>query len=245
MDARLIIDAPAPGAWNMAVDEALFRSVAAGQPPTLRLYRWSEPTLSLGYFQSAEERASHGPSRSLTLVRRATGGGAIVHDVELTYSLTLGLSQDRPAVARQILAAVHESLASCLHRLAVPVRLWTESMAGEGAEPFLCFRRRTAGDLVLDDYKIAGSAQRRYRFALLQHGSILLRRSMAAPELPGIEDLRPLSAVRELLVNCWPGGVARALDLRFEPAVLTATELELAEEFVTRRFAARWWNEKR
>jgi lipoate-protein ligase A len=90
---RLLRDDPLPGAENMARDEALLISVGAGDaPPTLRLYRWCEPTISLGYFQKyAEYEALPPPAGRLPVVRRTTGGGAILHDLELTYSFTLPL----------------------------------------------------------------------------------------------------------------------------------------------------------
>ena len=91
---RLLIDAPERGVWNMAIDEALLESAAdeSCDLVTLRFYRWSEPTLSLGYFQSYEDRNSHEASRSLPVVRRSSGGGALVHDHEWTYSLAISRS---------------------------------------------------------------------------------------------------------------------------------------------------------
>jgi len=86
---RLIVDRPAPGAWNMAVDEALLDAAVEQGVAALRFYQWSEPTLSLGYFQRHADRDSHAASHDCTLVRRQSGGGAILHDRELTYSLTL------------------------------------------------------------------------------------------------------------------------------------------------------------
>src|SRR5882724_9809402 len=94
---RLIIDPPAHGAWNMAVDEALLESAAVDGIATLRLYQWSEPTLSLGYFQPAADRQTHPASRECPLVRRASGGGAILHDRELTYSLAIPEKSARAA----------------------------------------------------------------------------------------------------------------------------------------------------
>ena len=86
---RLIDDGAAIGARQMALDEALLESAAERGSATLRFYRWSEPTLSLGYFQDYAERDSHAASRNCALVRRQTGGGAILHDRELTYSLAI------------------------------------------------------------------------------------------------------------------------------------------------------------
>ena len=88
-DVRLIIDPPLRGPWNMAVDEALLADDVETDAATLRFYRWSEPTLSLGYFQSYADRELHAASRGCAVVRRQSGGGAILHDRELTYSLVL------------------------------------------------------------------------------------------------------------------------------------------------------------
>ena len=90
MDWRLILDSPRDGAWNMALDEALWRSALAGAaPPTLRLYAWAPATVSLGRFQDtvAVDHAERG-RRGIGLVRRPTGGRAVLHDRELTYSVT-------------------------------------------------------------------------------------------------------------------------------------------------------------
>jgi hypothetical protein len=89
VDIRLIIDPPQNGAWNMAVDEALLLDAIEDGSATLRFYQWSEPTLSLGYFQRYADRNQHHASRNCAIVRRQSGGGAILHDRELTYSLVL------------------------------------------------------------------------------------------------------------------------------------------------------------
>src|SRR3954464_5256758 len=85
----LIIAAPPDGAWNMALDEALLHRAETDGMATLRFYGWREPTLSLGYFQQHADRALHPASENCTLIRRASGGGAILHDRELTYSIAL------------------------------------------------------------------------------------------------------------------------------------------------------------
>src|SRR5262245_54691837 len=85
MLCRLIVDGAAGGPWNMAVDETLLESAAASGAASLRFYGWSEPTLSLGYFQRAAARQTHATSLGCPMVRRPSGGGAILHDWELTY----------------------------------------------------------------------------------------------------------------------------------------------------------------
>ena len=89
MFCRLFIDPPAPGSWNMALDETLLESAADGGESSLRFYGWSQPTLSLGYFQPYDDRCQHAASRNCPAVRRASGGGAILHDREITYSFAL------------------------------------------------------------------------------------------------------------------------------------------------------------
>src|SRR5687767_3136581 len=109
-DVRLLIDLPASGAWNMAVDEVLLETAAAGGGAALRLYAWEAPTLSLGYFQAAADRTQHSASQECPLVRRSSGGGAIVHDQELTYSLALPQHGPHKPSAAELYDLVHESL---------------------------------------------------------------------------------------------------------------------------------------
>lgn len=246
MDARLILDAPARGSWNMAVDETLFQSVSHSPATVLRLYQWSEPTLSLGYFQRAADRESHVASRQATLVRRSTGGGAILHHHELTYSLTTHLANERPASARALLLTIHESLIQVLAELGIPVRRAFDSViAARGEEPFFCFQRHTNGDLLVGSHKIVGSAQRRHRQGLLQHGSILLRRSFAAPELPGIEELAGKVCSAEALSGLWPRRLANVLGTTWTPSRLSSRERTVAEQMERERFSAASWNWKR
>ena len=187
---RLVIDDACPGSWNMAVDEALLEQAAAGGTATLRFYRWSEPTLSLGYFQTYQSREGHRPSRDCPIVRRASGGGALVHDRELTYSFTAPISDRAAADVEQLYYAFHETMVSTLDSFGIEAALVTTAAAVKPTkEPFLCFQRRTAGDLLVGGAKVLGSAQRRRKSAVLQHGGLLISKSASAPELDGISEL--------------------------------------------------------
>jgi lipoate-protein ligase A len=242
---RLIVDAPASGAWNMAVDEALFQSASSDGGLVLRLYQWSEPTLSLGYFQRAAERDLHVASRDLPLVRRSTGGGAIIHDHELTYSLIAQLPNERPSGPRLMMARVHESLVGLLVEMHIPARICDNSTEDRD-EPFLCFSRHTAGDILVGKDKVVGSAQRRQRRILLQHGSILLRRSLGAPELPGINDLAAESGCSvEALIEAWPKRLHDLISGPWTTSQLTVDERELAGKIELERFENQRWNLKR
>ncbi len=189
----------------MAVDEALLKDASATGTASLRFYEWNEPTLSLGYFQKFADRAQHPASTSVALVRRQSGGGAILHDQELTYSLALPPSHPLAAEAQSLYGIVHEVIAALLRTYLTPacdpntIRLASKvDETGKVSEPFLCFQRRSPGDIVFfdqktpnraDGHKVVGSAQRRSRGAVLQHGSILLNRSEYGPELAGLNDL--------------------------------------------------------
>lgn len=246
---RLIIDGPGPGAWNMGVDELLFSEADAPGMATcaLRFYQWEQATLSLGYFQPACQREMHLESRDCPLVRRATGGGAIVHDRELTYSIALAAAHPLAGDVLALYRAVHESLVRVLSEWDVAAHLWDRSLGVPPAEqPFLCFERRSVGDVVLRvakrDQKLAGSAQRRGRGAVLQHGSILLAASPAAPQLPGLAELCGLRISPEELAGRWLRELGPAIGLDVTPRPLSTQEQQEVAHWVARRYAHDEWN---
>jgi lipoate-protein ligase A len=230
----------------MAVDEALLEAAATKRTTTLRFYRWSEPTLSLGYFQAAADRERHAASRDCPLVRRASGGGAILHDDELTYSMAIPSRGRFGDQAAALYDAFHETLIAALASFGV-VATQCSCATGTSPEPFLCFQRQTCGDVLLGSDKIAGSAQRRSRGALLQHGSVLLARSDHAPELPGINDLAspPLPLAAESLIAAWLPLVSVTLACHFQHQCLSPPERQQAAEIAAYRFAQPAWNARR
>ena len=244
---RLILDPPDRGTWNMAVDEALLESASA-DIATLRFYEWHEPTLSLGYFQAASDRDAHPPSRGCPLVRRASGGGAIVHDRELTYSFAVPIRERLGAEPAAIYDALHASLIEALGDLGVPAAACQQPTAQPGdrpREPFLCFQRRAAGDVLCGNHKIAGSAQRRQRGGLLQHGSILLAQSAYAPELRGIAEVMGHPLLPGDLIAAWTPRLSRALKSTLEVGQISPAELSLAAECERARFASPAWTLRR
>jgi len=232
----------------MAVDEALLATAdRAGQGGALRFYLWDQPTLSLGYFQRSADRNSHPASLDCPLVRRSTGGGAIVHAVELTYSYAVWIEKCGERDGRSYYAAFHETLVEEL--AACGVEAWQWAAASErddlGEEAFLCFQRRAAGDVMIARAKIAGSAQRRKRHALLQHGSVLLGMSPAAPELPGIRELSGVEVPPTELAYGWAQRLSRRLGVNLRPAVLAPEEVELGKRLLTQRFSDPQWTHRR
>ncbi|WP_254507725.1 lipoate--protein ligase family protein [Anatilimnocola floriformis] len=243
---RLIISPPAAGAWNMAVDEALLIGDNSADI-TLRFYEWQEPTLSLGYFQTLADRSRHSASQDCTVVRRASGGGAILHDHELTYSLVAPVGQRFGASAAELYDVAHQSLIEVLSDWNIAAHLCAgEELLGLGAiEPFLCFQRRSRGDVLLGAHKICGSAQRRHQSRVLQHGSVLLGTSSVAPELSGIRELASGSPELSDLRSAWLGRLAHRLQLTVGESVLQPAELEVAAQIREGKFGCPKWTAKR
>lgn len=244
----------------MAVDEALLEAAAHEEVATLRLYQWQEPTLSLGYFQRSAERLAHTASRDAAVVRRQSGGGALIHDRELTYSLTLPAAHPWARDSQQLYYTVHRAIVGLLVRLLGPRAAdWTLDLRAAGsdlpadAEPFLCFQRRAAGDVIVAargdrgdalTHKIVGSAQRR-RGAVLQHGSVLLRTSPAAPELAGLCDITGADVSVDELASELPlamfgplGGPGRRSAL---PPEIASAAARLADD----KYSTVRWTERR
>ncbi|NND96061.1 MAG: lipoate--protein ligase family protein [Pirellulaceae bacterium] len=246
MQGRLIPLATASGVQNMSIDQALAESVDATRTPTLRFYQWSEPTLSLGYFQQLASRSQHVASRDATVVRRSTGGGAILHHHELTYSIAVpnaaSIAGGRLDLYRDVHRAISDGLANWGVQ-AVPFRL--DPVWSGAKDAFLCFQRRTDEDLVVSGYKVLGSAQRRSRNALLQHGSLLYRASSFAPELPGVFDLSSRELSFDQLTGVIAQNLAATLKFSWQTSELTQAELTRAQEISESRFRSDQWQNRR
>ena len=228
----------------MAVDEVLLESADAGVA-TLRFYQWSEPTLSLGYFQSAADRQQHVASRELAVVRRSTGGGAILHDAELTYSLALPDAKTGRRDNTWLYQAVHDALLAALRHWNVSAAQFCGSAAANQREAFLCFERRAQGDVVSGEVKVCGSAQRRRHGAVLQHGSLLLRASASAAELPGLREAANVEPDQAELIALWSGEVAKRLRLALEPSGLTHGESERSRALADGKYGQADWTCRR
>lgn len=173
---RLVIDPPADGPTNMAADHAILEAVGAGNAlPTLRLYAWEPPCLSLGYNQvAAEVDEQRLKVRGWGLVRRATGGKAILHTDELTYSIAL--PQDSPIVAGGIVKS-YRRLSQALLLALIELGLNPQSTPHEAAAQAIgavCFEVPSNYEITVDGHKLIGSAQVRRANAVLQHGSLPL-----------------------------------------------------------------------
>jgi len=237
---RLLPYAVADGPHNMAADEVLLESAAAGTA-SLRLYGWSVPTLSLGYFQPERLRQTDERLAALPFVRRPSGGAALVHDFEVTYAL--GLPAGPPwQTGESWLCRMHAILAAALGRLGV------ETSACPGSERFtglLCFQHLTPGDLLIGPAKVAGSAQRRQRGALVQHGAVLLATSPHAPVLPGIDRLSGRRLGVEETCREVVRSFAEATGWQVGPGDWTPPERARIEELAATKYGRDRWNRKR
>lgn len=254
---RLIPLDSGDAAENMAIDQALLESVGDHGRPTLRLYTWTQPTLSLGYFQPIGARRDHAESETLACVRRSTGGGAIVHHHELTYSVALPLDRERALPGERALHGgrigpsvglyqqTHAAVAAALSEFnvrAVPFRsLGRAAKPKPTNDPFLCFQRSAQEDLFLSGYKILGSAQRKGRRAILQHGSLLLGTSPWAPQLPGVRELTSQSIPLQPLAESLATALATLLSIHWITDEISRQERLRAEQIVVQRFASDRW----
>ncbi len=246
----------------MAVDEAVLDARSAGDTWTLRFYGWVRPTVSLGFGQCHAQGFDAQVARreGIALVRRPTGGRAVLHDDELTYAL-IGPA-DRGPLQGGITAAyrnIAEGFARGLERLGAPVVLHRSSLPasrtanGSGT----CFSARARYELTADGRKLMGSAQRRRNGAVLQHGSLLLGRpnarlwralgsgyEEAAAGSVGLFELLGERPCRRRLMASIVAGVADVLDLPARHGVLSKTEIRRARR-LQHRYEDPAWTKRR
>lgn len=257
---RLLDTPPAAGAWNMALDEALAEGVRAGGPSVLRFYRWRPACLSLGRHQPAAGRYDQGAlrERGIDVVRRPTGGRAVLHHRELTY--TVAVPAPLLGGPRGAYAAVSRALVAGLRRLGIDARL--QPATGRRAPaPSLapCFAEPVEGEVMAGGRKLVGSAQRRLADVLLQHGSLPFeddQREVRSLLLPGAadderaaeEDDRPATLAAllgrdpawEEVTAALKDGWEEALGVRLEPDEPTDGERARAEALEERYAGAAW-----
>lgn len=238
---RLLPFARADGPWNMAADEVLLQGAAAGVA-ALRFYGWEPATVSLGYFQPSAPVVEHPRLGSLPLVRRASGGDALVHDHEVTYALALPAAAPWLDRRANWLRAMHHVLRDVLAGFGVAVTSCAEERR---LGPVLCFLHQTPEDLLHDGHKVVGSAQRRQRDALLQHGGILLARSAHTPELPGIRETAGVLIDPERLQAAVAGVLAARFGAAVEPGDWTDDERRAILETCAAKYGTVGWNRRR
>jgi lipoate-protein ligase A len=255
------------GAMNMAIDEALL--IAQNEkklPPAIRVYQFVPPTLSIGYFQSMDKEVDleHCREKEFDYVRRPTGGRAVLHDKELTYSVTI--SYPHRILEMNLLDSFHylsNGIIKAIEELGGNA-YFSEREDGEISSPS-CFASPTFSDILMNGKKIVGSAQMRNKFGLLQHGSILFK--------VNIEDifycLKIKEAVRPKIIEqakskisslsdeigkkigfadiktALKEGMSEILGEEIIDYELSASEREIANELYINKYNTNEWNFKR
>lgn len=217
---------PRSGAENMAVDQLLMELVGQRglDRPILRIYEWSEPTVTFGYFLPRSDASSAFPDNgdeALTYVRRWTGGGVVDHRVDMTYTLMVPraheLATSRGAESYRV---IHQAVADGLNALGERVRL---TVVDEGDGAAACFANPVAYDLTdMEGLKVAGAGQRRTKYGLLHQGSV-----MTGVEIDPFS--KALQAEFSDQIRPWSP----------EPSLL-----EAARQLASQRYATDAWNER-
>ena len=265
---RLLVDPPAQGAWNMAVDESLLEYVGRGESlPTLRLYAWEPACLSLGYAQPfADVDVVRLHERGWDAVRRPTGGRAILHTDELTYSITA--PPDEPRVLGTVLESYNRlagALVVAVKSLGVPVEMKDHIPGQSGAQGPVCFEVPSAYEITVGGQKLIGSAQARRREGVLQHGTLPLYgdlgRITEALVFPD-ESARAAAAVKlwsrattvetvlgrkiewKTAAQAFVHAFETELNLTLERAEMSAAEKDRAKTLIQEKYAHASWTER-
>ncbi|GAA4710003.1 lipoate--protein ligase family protein [Brevibacillus fulvus] len=272
---RFLLTEPMSPAMNMAIDEAILIRHSEGKvPPTVRFYTWNPATLSIGYFQKAEKEIDFAAlrERGLGFVRRPTGGRAVLHDQELTYSVIV--SEQHPKMPSSVTEAYKVISMGLLHGFqalslqAEMVSLATEAEKEKYSSPgsSACFDSPSWYELVVEGKKVAGSAQTRQKGVILQHGSILLEMDVellfSLLKFPServkqrmmdsfrqkavtINEVSPTPVSLSEAIAAFRQGFASGLEIELVPGQLSKEEQQLAAELAETRYGTDEWNLRR
>jgi lipoate-protein ligase A len=251
---RLIVDGPLAGAMNMAMDSAVLEGRAAGtSPPTLRLYRWEVPTVSLGRFQPVSQVDLDACARrGFDVVRRPTGGRGVLHDDELTYSIVAGTSDGIPRGVTACYRYLSVALAGAYSLLGVGAEVTSRARGEKGSGS--CYLHATHADLSVGAAKLSGSAQVWKGDTVLQHGCFVVSRDVdAEAEVFRLDERRrealgrttatlegvlgsapPDQAIAEALVRA----AQSAFGVRLEPGRFSDVERAVASSLVSEHSVA-------
>lgn len=263
---------PCSPSFNMALDEALMDWHSEGKiPPVIRFYEWNPATLSIGYFQRATRDIDLDvvKKQGLGFVRRPTGGRAVLHEHELTYSIIV--SEEYPNMPKTVTEAyrvLSEGLLEGFHYLGMDAYFSvpdTEEKQADLKKPksAVCFDAPSWYELVVEGKKIAGSAQTRQKGVILQHGAILLdidyekllsvfrftseeAKEKVRAQLPdkavAINDLVDTRVTIPQCVEAFRAGFEKALHIQLVPYELTDVQLQYVKSIEETKYATDEWN---
>jgi lipoate-protein ligase A len=274
MTWRVVNSGTASAAMNMAMDEAMLLAHSTGNvPPTIRFYAWQPAAVSIGYFQkaAAEIDLNECKRQEIDVVRRLTGGRAVLHDCELTYSLVV--KEDYPSIPATITASYFHfsrGLVEGLKQLGVEAEMSMPRGAyGQRSKvpsSAACFDAPAHYELTYERRKLVGSAQVRKQGVILQHGSILIRfsaekmaailkmpsaemrertRDMLSHRATCLEEILGRSVSWQEVYSVLPGSFAAALGIDIEAGELSAQERETAAQLAAVKYSNDNWNLRR
>ncbi|WP_102345621.1 lipoate--protein ligase family protein [Bacillus sp. Marseille-P3661] len=261
-----------PPSYNMALDEALLNWHSEGKiGPTIRFYGWNPPTLSVGYFQTVENEINMEAvqSHGLGFVRRPTGGRAVLHDQELTYSVIV--SESHPLMPKTVTEAYRVISGGILEGFkqlgldayfAVPTTE-SELQTLKNPKSAVCFDASSWYELVVEGRKVAGSAQTRQKGVILQHGSILLdldeeklfslfkykneriKERMKAGfknKAVAINNLTKTPVTIGNAMEAFKSGFEKSLNIHLEPYILSKEENDVIAKIESDKYLKQEWN---
>lgn len=272
---RPLTDKAESAAWNMAADEAMLMSHAAEEtPPTLRFYAWDPAAVSLGYFQRADAEIDRDActKMGIDVVRRLTGGRAVLHDLEVTYSLVV--NEAEPYIPSGVTASYlffSRGIAAGLAQLGIDAQMQAPgavgaSPGGRGLRSAACFDAPSYYELTVGGRKVVGSAQLRKDGVLLQHGSILLNfepermvnilrlsdkveRTVLLQELPqratGLSEVKGRKVRFAEVASAVAAGIAYQCGLKLTSGERTPAEINRTQELADRKYSTEEWNLRR
>jgi lipoate-protein ligase A len=246
-------------ALNMAIDEAiLIHHLKGDVAPTLRVFRWSQPSISLGRFQNVEREIEQEicQQRGVALVRRPTGGRAVYHRDEFTYSIVISKRYGIPSGIVAAYAYLAQGLLAALHLLGIEAEISDERVNKHPSAA--CFASSTQADLTSDGFKLVGSAQVWKEDSVLQQGSLplddraaeffdMLRYPNPAIRQTALslyyQKMTPLHTLKPTVswddvAQAFHSGFSTFLQKTFEPSELSSSEWELAHQLAQEKYSS-------
>ncbi|MBI5410008.1 MAG: lipoate--protein ligase family protein [Nitrospirae bacterium] len=254
---RIITQEPQHAFFNMALDEAISETVRQKlSPPTLRLYQWAGPSVSIGYFQKISDvNIDYCAEKDYPVVRRMTGGRAILHDSELTYSLSAlkGSLLFRGSLLESY-HVISKALVSALKLCGADVRVSFSRKKGPVLRSPACFKSVSYGEITLDGRKVVGSAHKRYDNGFMQQGSVML--NFDAGELCAVlnagseDDFKEIGSINtkegKISIDALRSSMKEAFEKELNVKLIsdnpTKFEHDLAKELETKKYSTRNWN---
>ncbi len=257
-------------ATNMAIDEALLQWHSEGKiPPTLRFYGWQNPSLTVGHFQNVEKTIDFSgiDKHSCDFVRRLTGGSAVLHDDELTYSIIV--SENHPKIPHSVNQAYYvlsQGLLEGYRELGIEANFAQPERELRRDRSAVCFEQPAIYEMIVDGKKISGNAQTRKNGVLLQHGSIPMsfdshmlfdlfkfsserlrerQRNSFEKKAISINDIKKEKHTYSMLKEAFLKGFQKSLDLQLEPMELTDDDWHYIRNLTETKYQTKEWNEHR